>query len=429
MNGKHALNIGFVSTRFAGTDGVSLESAKWAEILEAYGHRCFWFAGVLDKPAPVSRLVPEAFFGYPKVAELTRTLFGTSRRDRKTTDRVNRLKERLKDRIYEFLVDFDIDLLIAENVLAIPMHIPLGLALTEVIAETGMPTVGHHHDFWWERSRFLLNAVGDILQAAFPPDLASIHHVVINSMIQKELAARRGLASSVIYNVLDFSRDPVPFDDFNRDFRRDLGFAEDDILILQPTRVVSRKGIEQAIYLVERLELPNARLLISHSSGDEGNEYLEWITETAVRQGIDIHLLSNRITETRRFADDGTKLYSLWDVYPHADLVTYPSLYEGFGNAFLEAVYFRKPLLVNRYSVYVVDIAPKGFDVIEMDGFLTNHAVREVREVLLNRERRTAMVDKNFEIAGRFFSYDSAERTLNSILAGFFGSAIDTGCG
>ena len=30
-------NIGFVSTRFAGTDGVSLEADKWADILEKTG--------------------------------------------------------------------------------------------------------------------------------------------------------------------------------------------------------------------------------------------------------------------------------------------------------------------------------------------------------------------------------------------------------
>jgi len=32
-------NIGFVSTRFAGTDGVTLESSKWAEVLEQKGHQ------------------------------------------------------------------------------------------------------------------------------------------------------------------------------------------------------------------------------------------------------------------------------------------------------------------------------------------------------------------------------------------------------
>jgi hypothetical protein len=66
------------------------------------------------------------------------------------------------------------------------------------------------------------------------------------------------------------------------------------------------------------------------------------------------------------------------------DFITYPSLYEGFGNAFLEAVYFKKPLLINRYAIFVRDIEPKGFDLIVMDGYLTKKNVRQVREVLEN---------------------------------------------
>jgi len=423
-NGRGGLSVGFVSTRFAGTDGVSLESAKWAEILSRHGHRSFWFAGELDRPEAESMLVPTAFFNYPEVAALQEKLFGTGRRDRATTDLIYEIKEFLKGRLYEFVDRFGIDLLIPQNALAIPMHVPLGLAIAELIAETEIPTIAHHHDFFWERPRFLLNAIGDILQAAFPPDLPSIEHVVINSMIQRELASRRGLSSSVAYNTLDFDAQREPFDEFNRDFREEFGFREDDILILQPTRVISRKGIEQAIYLVKRLELPHVKLLISHSAGDEGGDYLSWITDTARDQGIEIHLLYNRLNDTRKFTESGEKLYSLWDVYPHADLVTYPSLYEGFGNAFLEAVYFRKPLLVNRYSVYIVDIEPRGFDVIAIDGFLTNRAVVQVREVLENPERRKAMGDHNYEVARRFFSYDVTDQTLAAIIRRMFGSAV-----
>lgn len=60
-------NIGFVSTRFAGTDGVSLESSKWAELLKKGGHSCFWFAGVLDRVPEKSFLVPEAYFQHEKI--------------------------------------------------------------------------------------------------------------------------------------------------------------------------------------------------------------------------------------------------------------------------------------------------------------------------------------------------------------------------
>ncbi len=57
-------NIGFVSTRFAGTDGVTLEASKWSRVLEAKGHDCFWFAGELDRESTRSFLVPEAHFRY-----------------------------------------------------------------------------------------------------------------------------------------------------------------------------------------------------------------------------------------------------------------------------------------------------------------------------------------------------------------------------
>ena len=62
--------VGFVSTRFAGTDGVSLETAKWAMVLERLGHACFFFAGECDTPAERTRTVPEAFFGHPDIDEI-----------------------------------------------------------------------------------------------------------------------------------------------------------------------------------------------------------------------------------------------------------------------------------------------------------------------------------------------------------------------
>lgn len=421
---KHAksLNIGFVSTRFKGVDGVSLESRKWAEIFEGFHHSCFWFAGELDKDPQASMLVPEAFFQHPDNVALAAELFGLQTRNRTVTDRIYKNKEYLKEKLYTFLEQFNIDLLVAENVLAIPMHIPLGVALTEVIAETGIPAIGHHHDFYWERPRFLLNAIPDILDMAFPPDLPSMKHVVINTVAQKDLAAKKGISSQLIYNVIDFERAKTGIDEFNKNLRADMGFDDDDVLILQPTRVVSRKGIEQALHLVERLDVPKLKLLISHSPGDEGRDYFNWIKDTAQREQVPIHFIYNRLHEARTKTEDGRKLYTLWDVYPHTDLITYPSLYEGFGNAFLEAILFKKPLLVNRYSVYIVDIEPKGFDVVAIDGFLTETAVKQVELVLKDPERRKAMVEKNFELGKKYFSYSALKRGLSALLSSFFGT-------
>jgi len=103
--------------------------------------------------------------------------------------------------------------------------------------------------------------------------------------------------------------------------------------------------------------------------------------------------------------------------YQNADLITYPSTYEGFGNAFLETLYFRKPILCNRYSIYRTDIEPCGFDVILLDGFLTDADVQRVRWVIDDAEYREQMVEHNFRVASQFFSYDRVEAELNAILS------------
>src|SRR5690606_7249704 len=131
----------------------------------------------------------------------------------------------------------------------------------------------------WERERFVVNGVTDYLQAAFPPALHGIEHVVINSMAQKALARRFGLGSTIIPNILDFETPPPGIDDYNADLRREIGLADDDLLILQPTRVVARKGIEHAIELVRRLDDPRAKLVISHPAGDEGSAYMQLLRE------------------------------------------------------------------------------------------------------------------------------------------------------
>ena len=125
--------------------------------------------------------------------------------------------------------------------------------------------------------------------------------------------------------------------------------------------------------------------------------------------------------DSLRDTRDGHKIFGLWDVYPHADFVTYPSLYEGFGNALIEAIYFKLPVFLNRYSVYVDDIAPLGFDFIEIDGQVTDEAVQAVRALLTSPERCRPMVEKNYALAAEHFSYQAVERALRPLLAEFSG--------
>ena len=440
-NCKRNHNVGFISTRFAGTDGVSLETAKWADVFEKVGFSSYYFAGELDRPPECSFLIEEAHFQHPDIKDVFRNCFGARVRGRFVTQKIYELKRKLKDDIYRFIEKFDIDLLVPENALTIPLNLPLGIAITEVISETGMPTIAHHHDFFWERQHFMINAAWEYLNMAFPPHLPTIQHVVINSSASNQLSLRTGISATIIPNVMDFENPPTMVrgfescgldtenkvastDDYASDVRQALGVADDEVLILQPTRVVKRKGIEHAIELVHRLDM-KAKLVISHASGDEGYDYERRVREYSKLLKVDTYFVSNIINEQRGLTKNGRKIYTLEDVYPHADLITYPSTFEGFGNAFLEAIYFCRPIVVNTYSIYTMDIKPKGFSVIEIDGYVSDEAVRKTRKVLADTEFRSKMVKHNYETAKHYYSYSVLHNKLKTLIKDCTGCPLE----
>src|SRR5215216_3776673 len=420
---SHSSNhrIGFVSTRFNSTDGVSLETRKWAHVLEGLGHNVYYFAGQSDQSEEISFVVPEAHFLHADVQAIANISYRSSTRPPEITRRIHELRSHLKDRLYEFINRFDLELLIVENALSIPMHIPLGLALAELIAEMGIPVIGHHHDFAWERKRFLVNCIGDYLEMAFPPRLPSIHHVVINSLAATEMGKRRGINVSVIPNVMDFDNPPDPSgpEDYTASLRADLGVNASEHFFLQPTRPLQRKGIDYAIELIRRLGT-EARLVIAHAGGDEGSEYVEHVRTLAGLMDVRVNFVSDIISTERGTTQDGHKIYTLSDVYPYADLVTFPSLLEGFGNAFLEAVYYRRPIFMNNYTIYSIDIKPKGFRAVEFTGFITDETIRHVQTILSDPKTVQETTEHNYELGKQFYSFSVLERQLHVLLHACF---------
>jgi glycosyltransferase involved in cell wall biosynthesis len=407
--------IGFVSTRLSGTDGVSLETRKWVALLTHMGYRCFFFAGQSEWPEERSYVVPEAHFEHPDVRALNVDLFDDYVRSPDATKKVEQLKHHLKTHLYKFVNKFDLDLLIVENALALPMNIPLGLALTELIAETNIPTIGHHHDFAWERSRFKVSAASDYQLGAFPPILHSVHHVVINSYAARQLALRTGATSRLVPNVMDFDTPPPEPDEYAADLREKFGIQPDEYFLLQPTRIVPRKRIEHAIELTRRLGLKCA-LLISHASGDEGTSYERYLRDYASLMGVKAIFASGVINHDRGRTPEGGKIYSLGDVYAQSDLVTYPSRVEGFGNAFLEALYYRRPVVISTYEIFMTDIRPKGFKVIGFNEFITDETVRQTEAVLQNPDLAAEMTEHNYELGRRYYSYTTLEKRLVALM-------------
>ncbi len=414
------IRVGFIATRLSGTDGVSLETAKWVRILAHLGHDSHFFTAESEWPEDRTYLLPEAHFIHPDIVKINEDLFDNFNRSDETSRRIHQLTQHIKGHLEKFNRLFKPDLLIAENVLSLPMNVPLGLALTEFIIETGLPTIGHHHDFSWERSRFARSGADDFLRAAFPPTARQIRHVVINSYGQQQLALRTGVSSKLIPNVMDFDRPPSKPNDYVSDLRVNLGVEKDDFLLLQPTRIVPRKRIELAIEFARRLELP-CTLVISHGSGDEGKTYEEYLREYSRLLGVKVRFAADRFSTRRKFTENGEKIYSLADAYQASDLVTYPSIVEGFGNAFLESIYYQRPIVMSMYEIFYTDIEPKGFKIIGFNSFIDQDCIHRARSVLLNPERAREMTSLNFQIAQKHYSFDMLQNQLSALLTECFG--------
>jgi glycosyltransferase involved in cell wall biosynthesis len=141
------------------------------------------------------------------------------------------------------------------------------------------------------------------------------------------------------------------------------------------------------------------------------------LREFAGLVGVKLNVCGDRFAPERSMLPDGRKRYALWDAYPHADLVTYPSLLEGFGNAFLEAIHHYRPVVVNNYAVYHTDIGPKGFETIMFDQYITANTVGETATMLDDPARQSAMAKRNYQLGLDYYSYRVLRRELEGLLA------------
>jgi glycosyltransferase involved in cell wall biosynthesis len=257
----------------------------------------------------------------------------------------------------------------------------------------------------------------------FPPNLPNLKHTVINSISQKELKKRTGIDSEVIWDSFDFDSKVNQIDSYSKHWRKDFGIESDDIVFLQPTRIVPRKRIELSIELVKKLKNPRAVLVIAGHVGDEGKEYEREIHRLAMSSKIRFLTIGEYVNSNRKLIRTNGqnkhkrhRIYTLWDCFVNADFVTYPTMVEGFGNQFVEAVYFNKPVIVTPYKVFKKDIAPLGFNIIAMPDKVTKEVVKKVNNLIENPNEIDDIVKTNFEIGKRYFSYDWVEKRLQKII-------------
>ncbi len=444
---NNTYRIAFISGKLADIDGVSLEVDKWIEVLQNKNHEIFTIAGKYGakvKNVPDENQYENIKLGFDSKQQkyyeqivfpyLSGKQTHVSQKDiDRVTEEMLIEGEELANDLYEYIQEQNIDVLIAQNTNAMPMALLTGIAVHKLATSRKVATIFHHHDFWWERSRFSQNRIEDLLKEMMPSHDPGLEHVVISSYAGHILKSIKRVNPLVVPNCEDFSKAPVS-DEYNSDFRKELGFSEDDILFVQPTRIVPRKRIEDSIVLVAGFnrmypELADkVQFIISLYQGDElDGGYVDDIKFLAEKMNVSLHLISHRVSSVRGHNTAGEKLYTNRDVLVNSDIVTYLPVWEGFGNAFLEAVAAKKPVVISTYLVYKTDIKGAGFDNIEIrDAYdekgsliIEDSVYPEIYNILNNSGLREHMIEKNFAIGAREFGFKTLEEKLEGLFESY----------
>jgi glycosyltransferase involved in cell wall biosynthesis len=341
-----------VSYRLGGADGVSVEAAKWVAALGKLGCSVTTVAGEgeadhVDPGLGAGNYVTRRIPPLPDEASL-RSILALA------------------------------DLVVVENLFSLPLNSAASAVVAHALA--GRPALIRHHDLPWQRAAFRA--------APPPPNDPAWCHVVTTERSRLELRAR-GIDAVTVHNLFD--PHPPPGD---RDAARGLlGVGEGELLVVQPTRAIARKGIPAAIALAEALGAHY--WLVGHA--EEG--YAPTVEELLRTASVPVHQgrLPGLISATT----------GMEHAYAAADLVAFPSTNEGFGNPPIEAALHLRPVATGPYPV-ADELRAMGFQWFDA------RQCRQIRRWLARPDDE--LLRHNQRVARRYLSLDDLPGRIAALM-------------
>jgi glycosyltransferase involved in cell wall biosynthesis len=303
-------SIAVVSYRLGGTDGVSVEAAKWAWAARCLGMDVRSVAG----EGAADCLVPGLAWGAGEQVsprEVRRALEGA-------------------------------DVAVVENLCSLPLNPGAAAAVAEALR--GRPAVLRHHDLAWQRPQ--------LAHLGPPPTDPAWLHVCVNDLSRRQLA-ERGIPAVTLYNHFDTEAAPGR----REETRAVLGVVPWRPLVLQPTRAIARKNVGAGIALAEAV---GADYWLT-GPAEEGYGTLLEAELRAARVPVHRLVVGPAPGPGGWSSGEGSgSATSVADAYAACDAVALPSTWEGFGNPAIESAVYRRPLAVGTYPV-ASELARLGF--------------------------------------------------------------------
>ncbi len=225
------------------------------------------------------------------------------------------------------------DLVIVDNICSLPINADAARAVARVAAQHPGRVVLRHHDLPWQRRRFTA------FETEFPPRIEGALHATVNLRSRRELHARGYAGTTTVHNYFDL--DPPTGE--RESTRKSFGFTDDDFVCFQPARAIERKNVPGGLRFAQRLrELAPDLELRYWLSGPAEEGYEPTLARILERADVPVTL-----GRARRACD----------AYAAADLVVFPSTWEGFGNPVIESIAYRRACAAYPYPVLAEIVA------------------------------------------------------------------------
>ena len=370
----------------AGTDGVSLEIMKREKMLKSIGHEVAISSAYNWSDFPIKKLE----FDSKNVIQFMNNLFGEKITDYSREEDLEITFEKLtldlKRDFFNVFNTYQPDIIFIHNILSLPVHPVATVALTQLLKETRIPCIAIHHDILSEGAyKFTPTCqfANTILDNYFPPQINNLMHWTINTRNQNTLK-ERGVNAKVIHDSIDFKQLlQEEQEQIRKKLREKHGISSQDIVLLVGARIVPNKQIELAGNITSKInefknrfidkKLYNGQifsqrnkiwLVLAGRPEIAFQEYRKMLYQLFNKLGIDWIYIGDNVGPIRIEKEGFYSLYP--DIYSIADVVLYPTRWEGFGNQLIEAFASHLPTIVYEYPVFKEDIKPKGFKIISL---------------------------------------------------------------
>lgn len=377
-----------VHFKFQGSDGVSLQGSGLDSHLSRLGY------DIHECASDVTRglRIPELSYQTEENAGLRSRIFtrwAMSGEEDRILAEIKIRAGRIGDSVEAYVNRNNIKIIHVRNIMCLPLH--LGATQAFYNLAKGRPDIRfifQHHDSMWEgpaAQKYITpyQKINELMDEIIIPDLPNVTHVVINPISARTVYKKRGITPYVIPDGFDFDRKPPSltngrWQEEDRAFHERFGIAEGDLVVGMMTRIAINKNVEAAIQFVRALEdkLKSTGsvlslgehhrpfgsdnrvvlLIVQKEDINDSSAYYERLTAYAASLGVELKMIGDSVVADH--AANGDARIPFYHVYPHVDLVVYPSEFENFGNQAVEAVWAKRPIVLFEYPVFFEYIRP-----------------------------------------------------------------------